>query len=64
MRAIRVMKGGHDALADFPNPKRWFQAIDARPAATRAKAVGMEHPFRKELDEEARRALFPSNYPK
>ena len=29
----------------------------------RARAVGKDHPFKRELDEEARRALFPSNYP-
>jgi GST-like protein len=30
----------------------------------RARAVGKDHAFKKEIDEEARRALFPSNYPK
>jgi GST-like protein len=64
MRAPRVMKGAEDALADFPNLKRWFQMIDARPAATRAKDVGSDHAFKKDMDEAARRALFPSNYPK
>jgi GSH-dependent disulfide-bond oxidoreductase len=28
-----------------------------------AKAVGKDHPFKKEIDEEAKRAMFPSNYP-
>lgn len=64
IRAPRVMKGAEDALADFPNLKRWFLKIEARPAATRAKDVGKDHAFQKELDEAARRALFPSNYPK
>ncbi|WP_397453014.1 glutathione S-transferase family protein [Pseudomonas sp. NA-150] len=62
-RASRVMKGEADALAAFPNLKRWFQAIDARPAAARAKLVGKDHAFKKVMDEETRRALFPSNYP-
>lgn len=61
-RAPRVMKGEADPLAAFPNLKRWFQTIDARPAVLRARAVGKDHAFKKELDEQARRALFPSNY--
>lgn len=63
-RAPRVMKGSEDALAAFPHLKRWFQAIDSRPAATRAKEMGKDHDFKKDMDEAARRALFPSNYQK
>jgi len=62
-RASRVMKGADDPLAPFPNIKRWFTAIDARPAAARARAVGKDHDFKKVNDEETKRALFPSNYP-
>jgi GST-like protein len=61
-RASRVMKGEVDPLAAFPNIKRWFAAIDARPAVARARGVGKDHAFKKEVDEETRRALFPSNY--
>jgi GSH-dependent disulfide-bond oxidoreductase len=62
-RAARVMKGAADPLATFPNVARWFKAIDARPAVARARTVGKDHAFKKEVDEETRRALFPSNYP-
>jgi GSH-dependent disulfide-bond oxidoreductase len=62
-RAPRVLPSDGDSLAAFPNIKRWFQAIDARPAVARARAVGKDHSFKREMDEEARRALFPSNYP-
>lgn len=62
-RAPRVLPGDNDPLAKYPNIKRWFQAIDERPAAIRARHVGANHSFKKEMDEEARRALFPSNYP-
>jgi GST-like protein len=62
-RAARVMKGAPDPLAAFPNIARWFKAIDARPAVARARTVGKDHAFKKEVDEETRRALFPSNYP-
>jgi GSH-dependent disulfide-bond oxidoreductase len=62
-RAAYVLPGNDDPLAAFPNIKRWFQAIDARPAAARAREVGKDHVFKKEMDEETRRALYPSNYP-
>jgi GST-like protein len=62
-RASRVRKGEVDPLAAFPNLKRLFEIVDARPAAARARAVAQDHPFKKVNDEETRRALFPSNYP-
>ena len=62
-RASRVLKGEADPLAGFPNISRWFEAIDGRPAVERARAVGKDHAFKKEVDDETRRALFPSNYP-
>ncbi|MBV7481767.1 glutathione S-transferase family protein [Bordetella sp. BOR01] len=62
-RAARVLKGEADPLAAYPNIKRWFQAIDARPAAARAREVGKNHDFKRVNDDETKRALFPSNYP-
>jgi len=62
-RASRVLKCEGDPLAPYPNIKKWFDAIEARPAVARARAVGMDHTFKQERDEEALRALFPSNYP-
>jgi len=62
-RATRVLPGEANPLATFPNLARWFAAIDARPAVARARAVAKDHAFKKEMDEETRRALFPSNYP-
>lgn len=62
-RASRVLKSESEPLAAFPNIKRWFDAIDARPAVARARAVGENYEFKKVADEETKRALFPSNYP-
>jgi len=62
-RASRVLKGSEDPLGPYPNIKRWFQAIDARPAVARAREVGADIDFKKVRDEETMRALFPSNYP-
>jgi GSH-dependent disulfide-bond oxidoreductase len=62
-RASRVLKGAEDPFAAYPEIKRWFAAIEARPAVARAKAVGKDHAFKTTVDEETKRALFPSNYP-
>lgn len=62
-RASRVLKGTEDPLGAYPNLKRLFETVDARPAVARARAVGKDHDFKKVNDEETRRALFPSNYP-
>jgi len=61
-RASRVRKGEDDPLAPYPHLKRLFEDIDTRPAASRARLVGKDHPFKRVSDEETRRALFPSNY--
>jgi GSH-dependent disulfide-bond oxidoreductase len=39
-RASRVRKGADDPLGPYPNLKRLFGAVDARPAVERARAVG------------------------
>jgi GST-like protein len=58
-----VLAGDADPLLAYPNVKRWFTAINSRPAAARARAVGKDIAFKQEMDEEAKRAMFPSNYP-
>jgi GSH-dependent disulfide-bond oxidoreductase len=62
-RASRVLRGADDPFAAFPEIKRWFAAVDARPAVARARAIGKGHAFKTVNDEETKRALFPSNYP-
>jgi len=62
-RAPIVLAGDADPLLAYPNVQRWFTAINARPAVAGARAVGKHVSFKQEMDEEAKRALFPSNYP-
>jgi GST-like protein len=50
---------GEEAWAKMPNLKRLFDEISARPAAARANALKDRHAFKTELDDEAKRNLFP-----
>ena len=54
---------GDEALATMANLQRLVEEISARPAAERAIAMANKHAFKAELDEEARRQMFPGNYP-
>ena len=54
---------GEYSIADMSYLKRLFETVDARPATSRAKAIGKDHRFKTDVDEETKRAMFPSNYP-
>lgn len=52
---------GDDAWDRLPEVKRFLDEISARPAAQRALALKDRHAFKTEMDEEARRFMFPQN---
>lgn len=52
---------GEKGLSEYPNAKRLFDEVSARPAAGRAHALKGRMAFKADLDDEARRALFPQN---
>ena len=52
---------GDEAWTKLPNLKRLFDEISARPAAVRANALKDKHSFKTELDDDARRHMFPQN---
>jgi GST-like protein len=52
-----IERQGH-ALDDFPNVKRWFDAIDARPAVQRGLQVLADRRKEGPLDDKAREAMF------
>lgn len=58
-RAIPYMMG-EDAWDDLPNVKRLLDTIGARPAAQKAEALKTAHAYKEEMDEETRKAMFPS----
>ncbi|MEM8626438.1 MAG: glutathione S-transferase N-terminal domain-containing protein [Pseudomonadota bacterium] len=53
---------GEAGLSEYPNVKRLFDEISARPAAARALKLKETHPTSTDFNEEAKRAMFPSNY--
>ena len=52
---------GDEAWSRFPNVKRLLDEINARPAAQRAEDLKNKNTYKTEMDEEARRAMFPQN---
>lgn len=60
VRALPYILAGEDVWATYPHLKRHLDEINARPAAARAEALKDRFALKKDFDEEARRALFPS----
>lgn len=52
---------GADAWEKLPNVKRLLDLINARPAAQRTEAIKTRYTFKTEMDDEARKAMFPQN---
>jgi GST-like protein len=52
---------GEGAWGKLPNVKRLLDEINARPAAQRAEALKDRHAFKMDMDDVAKRAMFPQN---
>ena len=60
MRAVPFVLGD-DAWSKLPHTKRLFDEINARPAAQRVNELKNRHSFKAEMDDAARKAMFPQN---
>jgi GST-like protein len=60
-RLVPFVMGDSQAFERYPNVKRLLDDINARPAAARVEALRQRHSFKTEMDDEARRAMFPQN---
>jgi GST-like protein len=58
-RMIPHVMGDPKAWSSFPNVKRWFDEISARPAAAAVERLREKYKFKTEMDDEARRFMFP-----
>ena len=58
-RLIPHVMGSPEAWAKFPNIKRLVDEINARPAAAAVERMKSKYVFKTEMDEEARRFMFP-----
>ena len=59
-RAVPFILGAN-AWEKLPNVKRLLDEINARPAAQRAEALKAQHAYKSEMDDDARKAMFPQN---
>jgi GST-like protein len=59
-RAVPFVLGA-DAWDKLPHVKRLLDEINARPAAQRADALKTRFTFKTEMDDDARKAMFPQN---
>ncbi len=50
---------GPDAWEKFPHVKRWLDGVSARSAAKRTEALNTRFTFKTEMDDDARRHMFP-----
>jgi len=60
-RLVPFVLGIDNPWGQYPQVKRLLDEITARPAAQRVEKLRTAHAFKTELDEEARRNMFPQN---
>jgi GST-like protein len=58
-RMVPRALGGEAAWTRLPDLKRWLDDINARPAAKAAEALKARFTFKEEMDDDARKHMFP-----
>jgi hypothetical protein len=59
--AVPSEPAGANAWQQWPNVKRLLDAVNTRAAAQRVEVLKERHAFETEMDDKARRAMFPQN---
>ena len=60
-RMLPYVLGGTDTWDKYPAVKRFLDTVSTRPAAVRAEALKTRHAFKAEMDDAAKRYMFPAN---
>lgn len=60
-RLVPIVMGTDNPWGQYPQIKRLLDEISARPAAQRVEKLRTAHAFKTELDDDARRNMFPQN---
>lgn len=60
-RMLPLILGDEQIWSRFPNLKRLMDDINARPAAIAAEKLRTSHEFKTDMDDQAKRAMFPQN---
>jgi GSH-dependent disulfide-bond oxidoreductase len=60
-RAMPMVMGNPDWAKQYPHVKRHWDEVSARPAAQRVEALRAKFTFKNDMDDEAKRAMFPAN---
>ena len=53
---------GDQGLTPYPNIARWFTNVNGRPAVEKARNIAQDIEFKSDLDDVAKRALYPQNF--
>lgn len=61
VRMMPYVLGIDDPWQQYPNIKRVLDAVNARPAVEHVMELTQQHEFKKEMDEESLRFMFPQN---
>lgn len=60
-RMLPFVLGSENPWNEYPNIKRCLDEINARPAAEKVENLRTAHVFKSEMDDEAKRHMFPQN---
>lgn len=60
-RMMPYVLGMESPWEQYPNIKRFLDSVDARPATAKVHEIVSAHEFKSEMDDEARRNMFPQN---